>query len=217
MKQGDTLKSNYDGDFEVIEVSAKRCKIKFLSTGFTTEAPRQEAKKGKVKDKIKPRVYGVGFVGVGEFKLSTNGRKTKAGSVWYGILSRCYNENDAAYKTYGAKGVFVCSEWHNFQNFAKWFEDNFIESIVRPELDKDILSEEVKKYSPQTCMFVTKSENITEANSRTFTISDPKGRIVTGRNVKELCSDNDLNYSCIMDVLHGRHKTHKGWRLPNEN
>ena len=36
--------------------------------------------------------------------------------------------------------VTVCEEWHNFQNFAKWFYENYYEiSGEKMRLDKDIL------------------------------------------------------------------------------
>ena len=49
----------------------------------------------------------------------------------------------------------VCEEWHNFQNFAKWYEENYYEiKGERMNLDKDILVKENKIYSPETCIIV---------------------------------------------------------------
>ena len=48
-------------------------------------------------------------------------------------------------------GCLVDEEWHNFQNFAEWFEDNYVEGW---HLDKDILIKGNKIYSPETCCFV---------------------------------------------------------------
>ena len=49
----------------------------------------------------------------------------------------------------------MCEEWCNFQNFAKWYENNYyeVESEVM-NLDKDILVKHNKIYSPDTCIFV---------------------------------------------------------------
>ena len=59
------------------------------------------------------------------------------------------------------KGCEVCTEWHNFQNFAEWFEDNYykIPGEVM-SLDKDVLVKGNKIYSPETCMFVPQDINI---------------------------------------------------------
>lgn len=37
--------------------------------------------------------------------------------VWSGMIQRCHNENNGAYKDYGARGIIVCDKWHNFKNF----------------------------------------------------------------------------------------------------
>ena len=48
--------------------------------------------------------------------------KEKIRKIWSEIISRCYNENNISYKTYGAIGVRVCERWANFSNF---YEDYF--------------------------------------------------------------------------------------------
>jgi len=40
--------------------------------------------------------------------------------IWEGMLSRCYNHSDKAYKYEGARGIEVCKEWHDFETFNKW-------------------------------------------------------------------------------------------------
>ena len=49
------------------------------------------------------------------------------------------------------------NEWHNFQNFAQWHEENYIEGFV---LDKDILQKGNKIYSPENCCFVPNEINV---------------------------------------------------------
>lgn len=56
--------------------------------------------------------------------------------------------------------VVVCEEWHNFQNFAKWYYENYYEvNGERMELDKDILYKNNKVYSPETCFIVPQRIN----------------------------------------------------------
>lgn len=69
---------------------------------------------------------------------------------WNSMLQRCYSsECQIRNKTY--VGCTVCEEWLLFSNFKQWFDENYIEGY---ELDKDILVEGNKVYSPDTCRFV---------------------------------------------------------------
>ena len=104
-------------------------------------------------------LFGKGFMGLGGF-----GSKDKRAFVlWTNILRRSYSKEFLKTKpTY--KGVTVCKEWHNFQNFAKWFYDQEFsntkdESGRSYHLDKDILSCGSKVYSPETCCFVPQDLN----------------------------------------------------------
>lgn len=63
-------------------------------------------------------------------------------------------------KNHTYKDTFVCEEWHNYQNFIKWFKDNYYEiPNEKMCLDKDILVKGNKIYSPDTCVFVPHAIN----------------------------------------------------------
>jgi len=87
-------------------------------------------------------------------------------AVWASMKQRCYTKSCAAYRNYGAIGISVCDEWRNdVSAFIKWALDNGWQKGL--ELDKDIKSirgEKPKIYSPDTCMFVTKKENLVNRN-----------------------------------------------------
>ncbi len=74
--------------------------------------------------------------------------------MWKLVLWRCYDKNfHAKQKSYSDKTV--CEEWHNFQNFAEWYEENWKPWMDKTwQLDKDILIKGNKIYSPKTCCFV---------------------------------------------------------------
>ena len=75
------------------------------------------------------------------------------------MIQRCYdNEFQIKQPTY--KDCKVCEEWHCYANFKKWFNKNYYElDNERVELDKDILVEGNKIYSPDTCIFEPKYIN----------------------------------------------------------
>jgi hypothetical protein len=46
------------------------------------------------------------------------GEDAKLYRLCLNALERCHNENHAAYKNYGARGIFVCQEWHDIAEFV---------------------------------------------------------------------------------------------------
>lgn len=123
-------------------------------------------KNGNIKCPYEKRYSGVGYIGEGDYKLFENKKESKAYSTWRGLLKRCYTKAQLdRHNTY--KNVFVCEEWHNFQNFAEWYYNNYYEvDGQKMHLDKDILYKGNKIYSPQTCVFVPQNIN------KIFTKSD---------------------------------------------
>lgn len=49
-----------------------------------------------------------------------NHRNDRLYGTWNMMRQRCNNPNNASYKYYGAKGVKVCDEWGEYENFRKW-------------------------------------------------------------------------------------------------
>lgn len=68
------------------------------------------------------------------------------------MIDRCYGKQK--YNNVVYKGCEVCKEWFDFENFVKWFNENYytIENESM-ELDKDLFGDG-KLYSPNTCIFV---------------------------------------------------------------
>lgn len=116
-------------------------------------------KKGKIKNPYDKNTYNIGYLGKGKYCVTINGKVTKVYKVWRDMLKRCYDPyflNE--HPTY--RDCIVCEEWHNFQNFASWWEDNLYEcNNEKMCLDKDILIKGNKIYSPKTCMFVPEKIN----------------------------------------------------------
>lgn len=108
--------------------------------------------KGTVSNPFHPTVYGVGYLGnLPELNVSL--RTFHPYNVWRLMLRRCYDTESKLYKTY--RNCFVCKEWLCFSNFLKWHNENYYEiDDIQMQLDKDILSNRNKMYSPNTCIYV---------------------------------------------------------------
>jgi hypothetical protein len=81
--------------------------------------------------------------------------------VWVNMLVRCYSESFHK-KTPTYIGCHVISEWLIFSNFKLWMKSYEWQG---KELDKDILIQGNKVYSPSTCIFVTHQINSLLNNS----------------------------------------------------
>lgn len=132
-------------------------------------------KKGGIKCPYERRTYGVGYIGVGKYNSCENGKKTKCYHTWTGMLERCYDsklkEREPTYKE-----CRVCKEWHNFQNFAEWYENNYYQIPGEVMcLDKDILFKGNKIYSPQNCVFVPQNINTLFTKRNNFRGDTPIG------------------------------------------
>jgi len=201
------------GDFKVLNyVNAYSVEIQFLDTGYKTTARAGNIRSGNVKDKLMPNVYGVGFVGDGEHKPRVNGKNSKPYKTWCGMLERCYSDKyQAKYPTY--IGCSVDPIWHNFQNFTKWFDENYIEGY---HLDKDCKIEGNKIYSPENCLFVSAKENVVKAVAKYYVFTSPEGETVHVYNLAEFCRENELKKSSMGKVANGKYKYHKQWTCSYE-
>lgn len=79
--------------------------------------------------------------------------KTPLFKTWFAMIQRCENPNNKAYQDYGARGIRVCDEWHNFGTFYAWAMANGYRSdltIERKDLNKG--------YCPSNCTYITRAE-----------------------------------------------------------
>lgn len=109
-------------------------------------------------------VYGVGVNDasyVTEKREKINGKKVLLWRcpfyrTWESMLNRCYSETiHQKHPTY--KDCSVCDNWLIFSNFKAWMEQ---QDWKGKQLDKDLLVQGNKVYSPHTCIFVDRKINL---------------------------------------------------------
>lgn len=161
-KRGERLGQRFihplHGEYEVVDYkNSLNVVVRFDRTGYTTKATYASCLVNEIKDPLTPTVFGVGFIGIGCMK-TTNGVGRRLLRVWTLMLRRCYDKQSDHYPYYGDRGVTVCDEWHNFQNFARWYLDqsNF---NINYQVDKDLRVAGSKVYSPETCSLVPSQVN----------------------------------------------------------
>lgn len=139
----------------------KHYNIRFLNSGYFTTTTSSEINAKKIKDKLHPQVFGVGCLG---YVKRANSSYKREYSVWHDMLNRCYNRKYPEARYYSGAGVTVCERWLRFDFFLEdmsclpgWNYDLFQKGVLY--LDKDKRSGENRIYSPQTCSWLTATEN----------------------------------------------------------
>lgn len=160
--------TNEGYEIEVVEkINRIRRRIIF-EDGYEIKVKCSNIGAGTIKNPYHSSVFSVGYLGVGEYKAQIKGKQTPEYGVWTNMLGRCYDEKyQEKYPTY--KGVSVCKEWHDFQNFADFYHKNNPKiDGVKFQLDKDLLQQytESKIYSPETCIFLPCNVNGFLANKQ---------------------------------------------------
>ena len=158
MTEGYVHKTSH-GDIKIISyTTSKSVLVRFVSTGYEVETNTQNIRTGRIKDRLTKTVHGVGCIGDGKHKPTSGRNRTKAYSVWCGIIARCYSVNDREkYKWYN--DCSVSAEWLNFQNFADWYEKQPNANREYFDIDKDVLIHGNRVYSKDACMLVHKDVN----------------------------------------------------------
>lgn len=93
---------------------------------------------------------------------------------WYRMKRRCFDPNNKDYKDYGGRGITICDEWLNFDNFCMWaLENGYAANLTIERIDVN------GNYEPNNCKWATLLEqannkrrnHFIEYNGKKLTIS----------------------------------------------
>lgn len=188
---GEVKFNNSNYKMTIVEYNCYDKIVVQFENGYRVETSYGKFKNGQIKSPYEKSVFGVGYVGEGKYITKLNGKRTIQYSYWFSMLNRCYNDkNKVNLKNLTYEDKYVCEDWHNFQNFAKWFDENYYAiDGDKMQLDKDIFKKGNKVYSPDMCVFVPQRIN------NLFTRSDKmRGSCPVGVSYKK--NNRKFNAQC---------------------
>lgn len=151
---GEINVNKYGSEYKIIEYKNARNILVQFDNGYVKRSAYKEFKNGSIKSPFCKSVCGIGYIGIGDYKVSINCKLTDCYNCWNSMLRRVTGRDSTCYK-----GCSVCEEWLCYQNFAKWWHENYYDCGEKLELDKDIKVVNNKIYSPDTCLLVPHSIN----------------------------------------------------------
>lgn len=110
-------------------------------------------------------------------------RGTSLYDRWKSMKQRCENPNNERYNRYGGRGIVVCHEWQNFEEFKNWSHSNgYSDDLTIDRKDND------KSYTPENCRWVSYTTN---GRNREITVR------VEGLTLGEIAEKQSLLYRTI--------------------
>ena len=191
---GKTFSSNNFGDFIVVDyVNNKDITVEFIATGYQTKTTTKEINQGKIADRLKPSVFGVGIIG-NKYPTTINRKSTKHYVLWKSMLERCYSDNPKkVFTTY--KNCIISDSFLHYEYFYDWCNKQIGFNCDNFDLDKDLLIKGNKVYSESACVFLPKEINLALSTKK----SQRGGCLIGVRKTKtgyqSRCNISGKNYS----------------------
>ena len=157
---GDIYPTNEGGSVKVIEyIDSRNVLVEHMDEHKHRAVVQADVLRGgRVKNPYHPSLYGVGYIGSGLYPTRIDGKNAKEFELWKNMIIRCYDPKSHVKRpTY--KDCKVNVDWHNFQVFAAWYNEQSNCHTEDYELDKDLIDFSNKEYGPDKCSLVPRAIN----------------------------------------------------------
>lgn len=131
--------------------------------------------------------------------------------IWHSMMRRCYQKTHHAYQWYGARGIMVCDEWHDFQAFYSWASQQDRRGLFIDRIDNDM------GYSPGNCRFIGPKASARNRRGVKITpeiVSRIKRKILNGLSCAEIARDFGITIKHASDIRRNRSWRDIAPRLP---
>lgn len=147
------------------------------STGYNLKKGNTRSCGCQIKVRLKRANLKHGLTGCPEYR------------TWSGMMTRCYNEKELAYKHYGGRGIEVSERWRGDDGFENFFADMGKRPSPRHSIERERVN---GNYEPGNCRWATREE---QANNKRNTMRVMhKGKLTP---LKAACSDIGVEYKFV--------------------
>ena len=121
--------------------------------------------------------------------------------TWQRMWERCTNKKAYGYRWYGARGISVCDDWRDFENFLR-------DMGRRPEGRSIDRIDCNGNYTPQNCRWATVTE---QARNKRNTVRMPDVAIIVlerrqdGVSVNAIANEVGVSTSVVRQMINGTH------------
>ena len=115
--------------------------------------------------------------------------------IWQNMKTRCNNAKSPSFGRYGGRGIVVCDDWRNFENFKEWATANgYQENLTLDRVDVN------GNYEPTNCRWITNAQQ--QLNKRTNHLITYNGKTQT---IKEWSNELGMNYTTLSSRIMDYH------------
>lgn len=109
---------------------------------------------------------------IGNISRKHGGAHNRLYIIWRNMKQRCNDIKNCSYKNYGERGMRVCEEWLDFENFRDWALENGYDFYAkRGECTLDRIDNN-GNYCPENCQWVSmKEQGLNRRNNHNITIN----------------------------------------------
>lgn len=136
--------------------------------------------------------------------IKHNMTKSREFVIWCGIKQRCFDKNSSHYNRYGGRGITVCPEWLNFENFYKDM-GNIPKGYSIDRIDNN------GNYEPNNCRIIPIGKQKRNTS---------KSLIITYNNDTDclinLCEKYNKDYNLVYQRIHNGWEVKKAFECPKQ-